>query len=225
MDKSHQVAEALLDVEDLRFVWPNGTVVLDNLSLVLYPGQHVGLSGSNGSGKTTLFKCITGLLTPQSGIVRLDNRQIRSREDFCFLRQHVGLVLQDADDQLFFPTLAEDIAFGPLNLGIPEKEAAQRAAESLELVGLAGFENRLTHQLSGGEKKLAALAAILAMHPRALLLDEPLNGLDEAACARVNALICNLACTVVLVSHDKDYLDGISTDRLHLENGCLHNFA
>ena len=140
--------------------------VLHDVDFSLHPGQRIGLYGPNGSGKTTLFRCITGLARPQSGQVLFHGAPLNDEKDFHELRCKVGFVLQHAEDQLFFPTVLEDVAFGPLNLGLAADEARERAIETLRDLGLAGFEDRLTHRLSGGEKKLVSLASVMAMQPR-----------------------------------------------------------
>lgn len=126
--------------------------VLQDVSFALAPGQRTGLYGPNGSGKTTLFRCITGLVRPSRGLVRFHGKILHDEKDFHALRCKVGFVLQHADDQLFFPTVLEDVAFGPLNLGFSAAEAEEQARATLQRLGLSGFEQRLTHHLSGGEK-------------------------------------------------------------------------
>lgn len=214
-----KLCHTICGVEGLSFSWPSGKNVLNDVNFTLYPGQSIGLSGNNGSGKTTFFRCLAGLLKPQHGLIRLGNAILRQEKDFRQLRREVGFVLQDSDDQLFFPSLLEDLAFGPLNLGLSHAEAVARARESLNMVGLAGFEERLTHQLSGGEKKLAALAAILAMRPKALLLDEPLNGLDEDAAERVKNVIKSLGCAKIIIAHDPPFLRQACSSLVSLRDG------
>lgn len=215
-----EAAQPLFSVENLTFAYGE-TPVLDNVNFALFPGQKLRLAGANGSGKTTFFRCVTGLLKPGRGSVRFGGRLLKSENDFVALRRSIGFVLQEADDQLFFPTVLEDVAFGPLNLGLPPQEARQWAQEALQMVGLAGFGERLGNYLSGGEKKLAALAAILAMRPKALLLDEPFNGLDMAARCRLGGLLRNLDCAMLIVSHERDCLDGICSATFRLNSGQL----
>ena len=199
--------------------------VLLDVDFSLHPGQRIGLYGPNGSGKTTLFRCITGLARPQSGQVLFHGTPVKDENDFHDLRCKVGFVLQHAEDQLFFPTVLEDVAFGPLNLGLAPDEARDRAVETLRGLGLAGFEDRLTHRLSGGEKKLVSLAAVMAMQPEALLLDEPTNGLDNDARQRIIDILCSLDTARITISHDWDFLAQTSTQYLTIAHNHLHSCA
>ena len=199
--------------------------VLHDVDFSLHPGQRIGLYGPNGSGKTTLFRCITGLARPQSGQVLFHGAPLNEEKDFHNLRCKVGFVLQHAEDQLFFPTVLEDVAFGPLNLGLAADEAKERAIETLRGLGLAGFEDRLTHRLSGGEKKLVSLAAVMAMQPEALLLDEPTNGLDSDARQRIIDILSNLDTARITISHDWDFLAQTSTQYLTIAHNHLHSCA
>ena len=213
--------ETIFSLHDLSFSYDGRRKQLDKINFALWPGENVALNGSNGAGKTTLFRCITGLNKAQAGEIRLGADLINTEKDFYKLRGMVGYALQHADDQLFFPTVLEDLAFGPLNLGFTATQAKERALQSLELVGLNGYEERLSHQLSGGEKRLVALASILAMQPRALLLDEPLTGLDTKAQERISAVIANLNCAKVIIAHDHEFLNSICTRQLLLKEGHL----
>lgn len=203
--------------------------VLCDVDFSLHAGQRIGLYGPNGSGKTTLFRCITGLARPQSGQVLFHGTPLNEDKDFYDLRCKVGFVLQHAEDQLFFPTVLEDVAFGPLNLGLSADEARDCALDTLRNLGLAGFENRLTHRLSGGEKKLVSLAAVMAMKPEALLLDEPTNGLDNDARQRIIDILCSLDTARITISHDWDFLAQTSTQYLTIANNrlsaCAPSFA
>lgn len=192
----------IIALENVAYATPDGKSVLNGVNLELFPEQTVCLRGKNGSGKTTLFRCLTGLNKIAGGEIRHEGKPARSNSDFEALRRDVGYVLQDPDNQIIFPQVLEDVSFGPINLGFLPKEAEAAAREALAAVGLSGFEERLGHELSGGEKRLAALAAILAMKPRALLLDEPLNELDDEACARVCEVIAKIKCAKIIVSHD-----------------------
>jgi len=210
-----------LRLKDIHFGYPGRSGVLQGLGLDLRLDEKVGLIGANGSGKTTLLHIIVGLLKPQSGEVFFEDRPRVTEADFREVCEKVGLVFQDADDQLFCPTVAEDVAFGPLNLGVGHAEAERRVKETLATLGLSGFEERVTYQLSGGEKKLVSLATVLAMRPKMLLLDEPTSGLDETARERIIRLLKGLPVGYLIISHDKDVLAETCTRMLRLTGGRI----
>ncbi len=210
-----------LRLKKISFAHPSQPQLFTGLDFELSSGK-VGLIGQNGSGKTTLLYLIMGLHQPVAGGVYLDERLIASRDDLRYLRRHVGFLFQDADDQLFSPTVIEDVAFGPLNLGDSPDVARQKSLDILNRLGLIGFEDRLTHNLSGGEKKLVALATILVMQPRFLLLDEPTNSLDSATRARLVAIIDNLDVPMLIISHDWDFLAQTTSQVYSLDHGHLH---
>ena len=195
--------------------------VLRDVSFCLHPGEHIGLYGPNGCGKTTLLRGITGLHKATRGGVRFQGRLLSTDADFHPLRCAVGFVLQHAEDQLFFPTVLEDVAFGPLNLGLSPGAARERALETLARLGLDGFADRQTHALSGGEKKLVSLAGVLAMQPQALLLDEPTNALDMAARQRLLDILAALPTARITISHDWDFLQQVSDRFMTIEDGRL----
>jgi len=213
----------MIGLDGIRFAYEPGRPVLDDVSFRLGAGERVALVGGNGAGKTTLLHIMVGLLKPQAGTVTAFGRERRKEADFAEVRARAGLLFQDPDDQLFCPTVGEDVAFGPLNLGRSRAEARQLVAEALTRVGLAGFEDRVTHRLSGGEKRLVTLAAILAMQPDALLLDEPSNALDEAARARLIHILAGLPLAMVIISHDHGLVDALATRRVRLESRRLVN--
>lgn len=211
----------LIDLREISFAYPDGRRVLDSLDFELEAGERVGLIGPNGSGKTTLFHVIMGLLRPDAGTIRIFGREMRGEKDFRPVRQRVGLLFQDADDQLFSPTVLEDVAFGPLNQGKRPTEAGKIALETLQSLHLEGFEERLTHKLSGGEKKLVSLATVLAMKPEVLLLDEPTTGLDSETTDRIIDVLSGIEIAYVFISHNMDFLER-TTDRIHaMENGRI----
>ena len=182
--------------------------VLDGAALTVPPGRRLALLGANGSGKTTLLRCLSGALTPARGRVTLDGAELRhSRKGLRAHRQAVQLVLQDPDDQLFSASVAQDVSFGPLNLGLPEDAVRERVAEALALLGVEHLAGRPTHQLSYGERKRVAIAGAVAMRPCVLLLDEPTAGLDPSAVAEALAALDRLRAsgsTVVMSTHDVD---------------------
>jgi cobalt/nickel transport system ATP-binding protein len=211
--------DALIRMRGVDFAYEPTRPVLRGLDFQIGPGEKVGLLGANGSGKTTLLHVVVGLCKPQAGEVEVFGSLRRRERDFAEVRRLVGITFQDPDDQLFCPTVLEDVAFGPLNLGLRPAEATRAAEDALARVGLDGYADRLTHRLSFGEKKLAALAAVLAMQPRALLLDEPADGLDEVHTGRLRALLMGLPQAMVIASHDRGFLEGIVTRRIRLREG------
>lgn len=211
----------VIAAQDLSFGYGAERPVLSGLELALHAGESVGIVGRNGSGKTTLLHLLVGLLKPAGGRIEIFGRPCEREKDFQAVRGRVGLLFQDADDQLFCPTVEEDVAFGPLNQGKSRQEARAIARRSLAEVGLAGFENRITHHLSGGEKKLVALAGVLAMQPEVLLLDEPTSNLDEPTHERVTAIIAALPQAKVVVTHDAAFMARVVQRRYHLSDGRL----
>ncbi len=208
-------------LDDISFRHPGGVRLFHHLDLTI-GSERVGLIGANGTGKTTLFHIIMGLLKPESGQVLLDGRGVVDAKAWQQLRRQVGFLFQDADDQLFSPTVLEDVAFGPLNMGDDGPAARAKAMATLDGLGLADFENRITHQLSGGEKKLVALATILVMAPDILLLDEPTNNLDPATRERLVSILNDLNLPMVIISHDLDFLAKTTEVIYSLEHGHLH---
>ena len=197
------MAEPIFALEHISFTYPGGRQVFRDMDFALYPDRKIGLYGPNGSGKTTFFRLIMGLAAPQEGRILFHGRPLETEKDFRELRCKVGLVLQHAEDQLFCPTVLEDVAFGPLNLGCTQDEARDRAASTLERLGLAGFENRLTHRLSGGEKTLVSLATVLVMEPEAR--------------QRIIGVLKTLPTARIIISHDWDFLAETSSEYLTVE--------
>jgi cobalt/nickel transport system ATP-binding protein len=196
----------LIKLEGVSYSYPGGPPVLNQLDFQFKRGDRIGLIAPNGCGKTTLLHLIMGLLKPSAGRIEIFGKRTRDEKDFADVRRKIGLLFQDADDQLFSPTVLEDVAFGPLNLGKPKKEAIQIAEETLAFLGLDGFENRITFKLSGGEKRLVSLATVLAMAPEILLLDEPINGLDIKTKVKLTEVLSGLDLSYILISHDFDFL-------------------
>ncbi|WP_028580132.1 energy-coupling factor ABC transporter ATP-binding protein [Desulfogranum japonicum] len=186
-----------------------------------FPGNRMGLIGDNGSGKTTLLHLLVGLLKPTTGMVYFQGNPIQSDTDLVQLRRSVGMVFQQADDQLFCPTVLEDVAFGPLNLGQTSRQAKATALEVLQLLRMENYIERITHTLSGGEKRMIALATVLAMNPKVLLLDEPTNDLDRTAKNRLLTTLQALEIPMIIISHDWDLLSKLADGYVALENGKL----
>jgi len=216
------IAPPLIEIERLTFSYPGSqSPVLDQINLTLQHQQQLGLIGPNGCGKTTLFHCMMGLLKPQSGSIRFKGEEISEAGSFAALRKEIGMLFQDADDQLFSPTVIEDVAFGPLNLGVTPKIALEVAHQTLAELGLDHLHNRVTHHLSGGEKKLVSLATILSMQPRALFLDEPTNNLDPDTRERLIDIVAGLGLGFIIISHDYDFLAATCVDLAGMDSGRI----
>ena len=213
--------EPLIRLQNVSFAYPSGRRVLSGVDLELGAGDRVGLVGPNGGGKTTLLHLIVGLISCTEGEVWAFGKARQAEPDFAEVRQRAGLLFQDPDDQLFCPTVAEDVAFGPLNLGKSANEARTIVAETLDLLGLAGYEQRITYKLSGGEKRLVSLATVLAMAPDVLLLDEPEAGLDEETEARIVNILAELPLAMIIVSHNRSFLRKTTTRAVDLRNASL----
>ena len=212
----------IINLKHIQFSYPGGKVVLDHLDFRLYAGDRLGLIAPNGSGKTTFFHLIMGLNKPTSGKIELFDKPVATAKDFEEARRRIGLLFQDPDDQLFSPTVIEDVAFGPLNLGKTKEEAQAVARRVLAKLGLEGFEDRLTFKLSGGEKRLVSLATVLAMEPEVLLLDEPLNGLDVDTRSKIVEIISNLDMSYIIISHDIDFLMSATHRIFMIDKGKIH---
>jgi cobalt/nickel transport system ATP-binding protein len=197
-----------IEIENLRFHYHDGTPALRDLSLSIAAGEKVCLAGPNGAGKSTLLLCLAGLLKGE-GVVRLGENA------------PLGLVFQDAEDQLFCPTVGEDVAFGPRNQKLPEEMIASRVKESLAAVGLSGFEARSAHHLSGGEKKRAAIASVLACAPGILALDEPWANLDARAVKAVTGILQAFAGTLLVVSQDLYHAAAVCERLVILDDGKI----
>lgn len=213
--------EYMINIKNLSFSYPNGKNLFNGLDFSLKKGEKIGLTGPNGAGKTTLFNLIMGLLKPNSGRIEIFGKLRKEEKDFIEVRRRIGLLFQDSDDQLFSPTVEEDIAFGPLNLGKTSEEARNIVKETCEELGLSGFEKRITHYLSAGEKRLVALATVVAMHPECYLLDEPFTGLDEDTTKRFLKYLKEHIETYVIISHDRELLKETTDNIYVLKNGNI----
>jgi cobalt/nickel transport system ATP-binding protein len=216
------VTNPIIKLENICFAYPGSTVkVLDGLALEVYDGDRIGMMAPNGSGKTTLFHTIMGLCRPDAGKIEIFGRPVSTEQEFQAVRSKIGLMFQDADDQLFCPTVVDDVAFGPLNLGLSADEALDRAREVLSTLGIADLETAITHRLSGGQKRLVALASVLAMEPRVLLLDEPTAGLDNGVKEKLAKIMNSLDISYVVISHEFNFLTAITDRVFSMENGKI----
>jgi cobalt/nickel transport system ATP-binding protein len=209
----------LIELCDVDFAYGPERPVLRGCDFRLAEGERLAIAGSNGSGKTTLLHLIVGLLRPSRGQIEIFGKPRRVEADFHEVHRRVGLLFQDADDQLFCPTVWEDVAFGPLNLGLDRQTVREIVLRTLDRLGLSGYENRITYKLSGGEKRLVALAAVLAMQPEVLLLDEPTAGLDDASRHRLLEILQSLPQTMIVVSHDSEFRETLTNRTLILREG------
>ena len=195
-----------LETKNLSFTYHDGTQALRNVNIQIKKGEKIAIMGPNGAGKSTLFSHFNGLSEPTSGHVEVDGEKIIfERDELLKVRQKVGIVFQDPNDQLFAPTVKEDVAFGPMNMGLDYDEVERRIKESLEMVGMSGFEDKTPHHLSGGQQKRVAIAGIVAMRPDIMILDEPTAGLDPEGVDKVLDILNNLnkeGMSIVISSHD-----------------------
>ena len=211
----------IINLTDIYFSYNGGPTVLNGLNLKFSKNEKIGLMGPNGCGKTTLFHIIMGLLKPLSGKIEIFGKTAKEEKDFIDVRRKIGLLFQDADDQLFSPTVLEDVAFGPLNLGKSRDEAIDIARKTLDFLGLSGFEDRFTYKLSGGEKRLVSLATVLAMEPEILLLDEPTTGLDDKTKTKIKKTLSELDLSYILISHEFDLLSEITDSIYTMDKGKI----
>ena len=189
---------SLLQLENLSVAWPTQPPVLSGLTLHMHAGERVALIGPNGAGKTTLFHTIAGVIAQQTGAVRMQGAPVQTGR----FQPGIALVFQQAEDQLFCPTLIEDVSFGARNLGLSETEVQARVAKALADCGLSGLEDRPVHHLSGGEKRRACIAGALVMYPALMLLDEPSAALDMRQRRRLIALLTGMEQAMLIASHD-----------------------
>lgn len=193
----------IVAVENLRFSYPDGTAALNGLSFFIGHGESVAVVGANGAGKSTLLQHLNGYLTPQQGLIRIGDFHL-NKATLREVRRTVGMVFQDPDDQLFMPTVFDDVAFGPLNLGLPAEEVERLVTEALEDVGALQLKDRPPHHLSGGEKRAVTIATVLAMNPDILVMDEPNTGLDPRARRRLINQLKQFKHTKIIATHDLD---------------------
>lgn len=215
----------MLEVRDLKYSYNKDYQALKGVSLKIERGQMVALLGKNGAGKSTLFLNLNGIYEPDEGKVFIDGEELKyDKKSLLKFRQKVGIVFQNPDDQIFAPTVEEDVAFGPLNLGLPMEEVQDRVEEALERVGMSGFEKKAPHHLSGGQKKRVAIAGILAMKPEIMVLDEPTAGLDPQGVTDLSILLNELneeGITIVISTHEVDLVPNYANKVFVLVDGLL----
>lgn len=209
----------VLRIEHLDYVYPDGHQALHDIHLSLQAGEKVALVGPNGAGKSTLLLHLNGILTGSGRITVCGLPLVR--ENFPVVRAMLGLVFQNPDDQLFSATVFEDVAFGPLHMGLPEAEVHNRVSSALEQVGMQAYQNRLSHHLSVGEKKRVAIATVLSMQPHLLVLDEPTSGLDPRARRALINLLRELPLSMLVSTHDMALVDELFERMVIMDKGRI----
>jgi cobalt transport protein ATP-binding subunit len=209
-----------IEVHDLRFKYPDGHEALKGVSLRIEPGEKVALVGPNGAGKSTLMLHLNGILPSENGNVRVCSLPIK-KDTLGKVRAAVGLVFQDPDDQLFSPTVFEDVAFGPLHMGLAEAEVRQRVDAALAAVNMSAYVQRVSHHLSVGEKKRIAIATVLSMQPEILVLDEPSAGLDPRARRGLIHLLRDLPQTMLVSTHDLRLVEEVFPRTVIMDQGRI----
>jgi cobalt/nickel transport system ATP-binding protein len=209
----------VLQITDLHFSYPDGHAALMGISLNLSQGDKVALVGPNGAGKSTLMLHLNGILTGK-GEILIGNMRL-TPDNLPVIRSMVGVVFQNPDDQLFSPTVFEDVAFGPLHMGLPEEEVRARVDEALEMVRMSGYRDRLSHHLSVGEKKAISIATVLSMRPQILVLDEPSAGLDPRARRRLINLLRDFPITMLVSTHDMALVKELFPRTVVMDEGLI----
>lgn len=213
---SHHIVE----VRDLKFHYPDQTAALAGVSFLIRHGESVAVVGANGAGKSTLLLHLNGYLTPTEGAVRIGDFQL-TRDTVQDVRRTVGMVFQDPDDQLFMSTVFDDVAFGPLNLGLTPDEVRQRVEKALETVGVSHLRKRPPHRLSTGQKRRVAIASVLSMSPDILVMDEPSSGLDPRARSLLISLLRTFHHTKIIATHDLDMVVDLCDRTIVMHEGLI----
>ena len=213
----------MLEAKHIVYKYEDGTRALNDVSITVEDNDMVALLGKNGAGKSTLFLHFNGIYKPDHGEILVDGKPIDySKKGLLDVRTKVGIVFQNPDDQLFAPTVQEDVAFGPLNMKLPQEEVERRVTESLKRVGMSGFERKPPHHLSGGQKKRVAIAGVLAMKPKIMVLDEPTSGLDPKGASHILQLLYELnkeGIAIIISTHDVDLVP-LYAKRLYVIKEC-----
>jgi cobalt/nickel transport system ATP-binding protein len=211
---SHHIVE----VKDLQYTYPDGNSALRGISFRITHGETVGIIGANGAGKSTLLLHLNGCLVPEAGTVRVGDFPL-TKKTLEYVRRTVGMVFQDPDDQLFMPLVYDDVAFGPLNLGLPAEEVNERVLDALSVVGATHLKDRPPYRLSGGEKRSVAIASVLSMSPSILVLDEPTSNLDPRARRQLIGLLKTFEHTIIVATHDLDMVLDLCSRAIVLKEG------
>ena len=207
-----------IELKEVSFTYPDGHQALDKVSFLLGHGESVGIVGANGAGKSTLLSVLTGIEFPQQGIVHIGDLPV-NKKTLAEVRRSVGLVFQEPDDQLFMTSVYDDVAFGPRNYRLEEQEVELRVTEALEEVGILHLKDRPPYKLSGGEKKLAAIASVISLKPDILIMDEPTASLDPKARRNIIRILKGFSHTKIITSHDLDMIMEMCTRTIVLKKG------
>ncbi len=218
--RTQEASRRVLDVRGLAYAYPDGHQALYGMDLQVLAGERVALLGPNGAGKTTLVLHLNGILAAGAGSVAVSGLQV-TKENLREVRRRVGVVFQDPDDQLFMPTVRDDVAFGPANLGLRGADLDARVRDALDKVGMADFADRPPHHLSFGQRRRVAVATVLAMEPEILVLDEPSSNLDPASRRELADILRDLDVTVLMVTHDLPYAFELCPRSVVLSDGVV----
>ncbi|MFH1595187.1 MAG: ABC transporter ATP-binding protein [Pseudomonadota bacterium] len=210
----------LVEVKDLHYRYPDGTSALRGVSFRITHGEAVAIIGANGAGKSTLLLQLNGCLLPQAGTVRIGDLPL-NRKTLLHVRRTVGMVFQDPDDQLFMPLVRDDVAFGPLNLGLPAEEVEARVESALATVGASHLKDRPPYRLSGGEKRAVAIASVLSMSPSILVMDEPTAALDPKTRRHLIQLLKTFNHTLIIATHDLDLVLDLCSRAIVFKEGLI----
>jgi cobalt/nickel transport system ATP-binding protein len=210
----------LVEVKDLHYSYPDGTSALRGVSFRITHGEAVAIIGANGAGKSTLLLQLNGCLLPQAGTVRIGDMPL-NRKTLLHVRRTVGMVFQDPDDQLFMPLVHDDVAFGPLNLGLPAEEVEARVESALATVGASHLKDRPPYRLSGGEKRAVAIASVLSMSPSILVMDEPTAALDPKTRRQLIQLLKTFNHTLIIATHDLDLVLDLCSRAIVFKEGLI----
>lgn len=210
----------IIEIKNLEYSYPDNTDALRGIDLDIFRGESIGLIGPNGAGKSTLLLHLNGILRKGPGSIEILGMKVEEK-NLIKIRQKVAIVFQEPDDQLFMPTVFDDIAFGPMNTGYSEKKVRKKVKEALREVGMTGYEKRCSHHLSLGEKKRISLATVLSMQPEILILDEPTSNLDPRARRHLIELLENLSLTKIVAGHDLELILEICQRVILLDKGRI----
>jgi cobalt/nickel transport system ATP-binding protein len=213
---SHHIVE----VRDLQYTYPGGNPALRGVSFRITHGETVAIVGANGAGKSTLLLHLNGYLIPDAGTVRIGNFPL-NKKTLQHVRRTVGMVFQDPDDQLFMPSVYDDVAFGPLNMGLTSEDVDEAVMNALSIVGAAHLKDRPPYRLSAGEKRSVAIASVLSMSPSILVMDEPTSSLDPKARRQLIHLLKTFEHTIVVATHDLDMVLDFCSRTIVLKGGCV----